>query len=162
MDKPPTPQEADAALRQIRQQQADAVRNAYKPGPWWAYAVLTAFFVSYGLGQDLHTVWGPIFQILSWMILAGAAWVQWRRRQIKQSVTAAWRMNDAVTWIATFAFIALALAVLFGGPLLLASFGLPFPHAICGLAVGLMMVAIIPFGRWTVDRAVARIESGEL
>ncbi len=162
MTTPPNPQEADAALRQIRQQQADAVRNAYQPGPWWAYLVLTGFFVSYGLGQDLHSVWGPIFQVLSWVILAGAAWVQWRRRQIKQSVAAAWRMNDSVTWIATFVFIAVALAILFGGPIVLGSFGVPFPLAISGLAVGLLMIGLIPFGRWTVNRSVARIESGAL
>ena len=69
MDVTPTPREADEAL------------PTYQPGPWWAYAVLTVFFVSYGLGRDLNSVWAGIAQFVSWVILAGAAWAQWLRAQ---------------------------------------------------------------------------------
>jgi hypothetical protein len=71
------------------------------------------------------------------------------------------RMNDPVTWVLVIGFTAATLAVLFGGPRLLASFDVPFPHAISGLATGLMLIAAIPLGRWEVRRSVARIESGE-
>jgi hypothetical protein len=161
MDITPTPNEADDALRQIRHQQAESVRDTYKPGPWWAHLVLTAFFVSYGLGKDLDSVWGTVFQILCWLILAAAAVVQWRRRQVKRSVATSMRMYDPLTWVVVIGFSAAILAVLFGGPHLLASFDVPFPHAISGLATGLIMILAIPLGRWEVGRNVARIESGE-
>jgi Na+/glutamate symporter len=161
MDITPTPNEADEALRQIRHQQAESVRNAYKPGPWWAHLVLTAFFVSYGLGKDLDSVWGTVFQVLCWLVLAAVAVVQWRRRQIKRSVATSMRMNDPLTWVLIIGFTAATLAVLFGGPHLLASFDVPFPHAISGLATGLMLILAIPLGRWQVRRSIARIESGE-
>jgi hypothetical protein len=132
MDITPTPNEADEALRQIRHQQAESVRNAYKPGPWWAH-----------------------------LILAAVAVMQWRRRQVKRSVATSMRMNDPLTWVLIIGFTAATLAVLFGGPRLLASFDVPFPHAISGLATGLMLILAIPLGRWQVRRSIARIESGE-
>jgi len=151
----------DEALRQDRHQRAEAIRDAYEPGPWWAYAVLTAFFVSYGLGRDLNSVWAGIAQFVSWVILAGAAWAQWCRRKTKPSVGSTWRMTDAIVWIVTIGFTAATLAVLFGGPYVLAALGVPLPHAICGLAVGLMLIAAIPLGSWSVRRKVARVEAGE-
>jgi hypothetical protein len=161
MDTTPTPREADEALRQIRHQQAESIRNAYKPGPWWSFPVLTGFFVSYGLGRDLNSVWANVFQAVCWLILAGAAWMQWRRRQVKRSLASSWRINDPVVWVVIAGFTAVTLAVLFGGPAVLATFRVPYPHAICGLATGLLLVAAIPLGRWSVERSVARIESGE-
>ena len=82
MDITPTPNEADEALRQVRHQQAESIRRAYQPGPWWTYLVLAAFFVSYGLNRDLHSVWGGVAQFACWVILAGATWAQTGRRPI--------------------------------------------------------------------------------
>lgn len=161
MDITPTPHDEDEALREDRHDRAQAIRDAYQPGPWWVYLVLTAFFVSYGLGRDLHSVWAGVAQFVSWVILAGAAWAQWRKRKARTSVRSAWRMNDAVVWIVTIGFTVATLAVLFGGPFVLASLGVPLPHAVCGLAVGLLLlVAAIPLGSWSVRRTVARVEAG--
>lgn len=161
MDITPTPREEDQTLSQDRHERAEAIRDAYEPGPWWAYAVLTAFFVSYGLGRDLHSGWAGIAQFVSWAILAGAAWAQWRRRKAKPSVGSTWRMTDAVVWIVTIGFTAATLAVLFGGPVVLAALGVPFPYTLAGLAVGLMLVAAIPLGSWSVRRTAGRAEAGE-
>jgi hypothetical protein len=161
MDITPTPNEADDALRQIRHQQAESVRNAYKPGPWWSHLVLTGFFVSYGLGQDLRSLWGNLFQFVCLLILAGVAWVQWRRRQVKRSLSSSFRLNDPVILAVVIGFTAATLAVLFGGPHVLAPLGVPFPHAISGLATGLLLILAIPLGHWSARRSAARIESGE-
>lgn len=161
MDITPTPHEADEALRQIRHQQAESIRNTYKPGPWWAHLVLTAFFVSYGLGKDLDSVWGTVSQVGCWLILVAVAVVQWRRRQVKRSVATSVRMNDPLTWVLIIVFSAVILAVLFGGPHLLAAYDVPFPHALSGLATGLLLILAIPLGRWQVRRSIALIESGK-
>jgi hypothetical protein len=161
MDITPTPHEADEALRQIRHQQAESIRNTYKPGPWWAHLVLTAFFVSYGLGKDLDSVWGTVSQVGCWLILVAVAVVQWRRRQVKRSVATSVRMNDPLTWVLIIVFSAVMLAVLFGGPHLLAAYDVPFPHALSGLATGLLLILAIPLGRWQVRRSIALIESGK-
>lgn len=161
MDITPTPHEADEALRQIRHQQAESIRNTYKPGPWWAHLVLTTFFVSYGLGKDLDSVWGTVFQVGCWLILVAVAVVQWRRRQVKRSVATSVRVNDPLTWVLIIVFSAVMLAVLFGGPHLLAAFDVPFPHALSGLATGLLLILAIPLGRWQVRRSIALIESGK-
>jgi hypothetical protein len=161
MDSTPTPHEADEALRRIRQQQAEAVRSAYDPGPWWTYLALAVFFVGYGLGHDLKSVWGDIFQTGSALIFLGAAIAQWRRRRAGRSATASSRMNDATTWIVTIALTATMLAVLFAGPPALTALGVPLPHVVCGLAVGLIVTAAIPLNDWSIRRVVARIESGQ-
>jgi hypothetical protein len=150
MDNIPTPDETDQKVRQ-----------PYEAGPWWAYLALTAFFVSYGLGRDLNSGWATVGEAVSWAILAVASWVQWRRRLSQGATAPGWRTMDAVTWVVVVAYTAVTLAVLFGGPYLLAALGVPLPHAISGLATGLVLIAVIPMGRWSFERAVARIESGE-
>jgi membrane associated rhomboid family serine protease len=71
------------------------------------------------------------------------------------------RMNDPLTWVLIIGFTAATLAVLFGGPHVLAPLGVPFPHAISGLATGLLLILAIPLGHWSARRSAARIESGE-
>jgi hypothetical protein len=133
----------------------------HQSGPWWVYLILTAFFVSYGLGQDLDSMWGTIAQVVFWVLLVGAAWAQWHRRRNQPSVASALRTSDAVDWMVIIGFTAVTLAVLFGGPHVLALLGVPYPHAISGLAVGLMLVAAIPLGPWSARRAAARAASAQ-
>lgn len=161
MDNTPTPHEADEALRQIRHRQAEAVRSAYDPGPWWTYLALAVFFVGYGLGHDLKSVWGDIFQTGSALIFVGSAIAQWRRRRAGRSATASSRMNDAMTWIVTIALAVTMLAVLFAGPPALTALDVLLPHVICCLAVGLIVTAAIPLNDWSIRRVVAGIESGK-
>jgi hypothetical protein len=139
--------------------QAESIRNAHTQGPWWVYLILTAFFVSYGLGRDLNSAWATVAQFAWLAILAGLAWAQWRNRRNRPSVASTWRMNDAVVWLVTLGFSALTLAVLFGGPHVLAAFGVPLPNTVSGLAVSLMLIAAIPLGPWSARRAAARAES---
>jgi hypothetical protein len=160
MTSTPSPRDGEQTVREDRHERAEAIRNGYQPGPWWVYAVLTAFFVSYGLDRDLNSGWAGVAQFVSWAILAGAALAQWRRRKTR-SVKPSWRMNDAVVWVVTIGFTMATLAVLFGGPLVLAALGVALPHTFCGLAVGMMLVAAIPLGGWSVRRAVARLDAGE-
>jgi hypothetical protein len=160
MDITPTPHDEDHALHPSRHQQSEAVRGAYDPGPWWVYLALTMFFVSYGLGRDLDSGWATVAQAASWVILAGTAVWRWRTTRRRKSV-ASRRRIDAATWIATLGFTAVLLAVLFGGPYVLAILGVPLPHAISGLATGLLQTAAIPLGRWSFRRRVARVEVGE-
>lgn len=161
MDMTPTPGEPDQDLRQIRHQQAESIRNGYKPDPWWSYAVLTAFFVSFGLGKDLDSVWVTVAEVGCWVVLVGMAWVQLRRRKNRPSSPSARSRNDVVVWIVAIAFAVAVLAILFGGPHVLASLGVPLPHAVSGLLVGLALIAAIPLGPWSARRSAARVESGK-
>jgi hypothetical protein len=163
----PTPEEAAAALEEVRRQQAallrrtDVARPAPGPLRWlWMFASAATFGL-FGLAGDLASWYWPILGVA---VLASLLISRLRKRDdpvVQWRFSWLWGQSDPATRGLMLLPSLPALAITLFGPRILAAYGVRWPQALALFLGGLCLLLITPwFNRAVQRRLVARLESG--